>query len=243
MKKLLTLTTFLLALAFVGPGTSEAATLHFENYAEVTQYNYGESSSVFEQVNITVIHQRIRLDKYWLLEANSNLLFDFLNDVVLYQDNFCVLCVDVVQENILELYQNIISPELILVQGNLLPGLPPGIHLNEAYEDQENNLFASFDTLQVNFHEVYQVINFFDPISLTSIIDTDVNLFNYADIWQVNECFKCWGGSQVNYALILQDIRPIPEPGTILLLGSGLTGIVLWRMRKKAFGDQAPDQE
>ncbi|RMH08696.1 MAG: PEP-CTERM sorting domain-containing protein [Nitrospirae bacterium] len=51
--------------------------------------------------------------------------------------------------------------------------------------------------------------------------------------YNANEIFLNVSGLSVNNGdMIALDVRPVPEPSTMLLLGTGLAGVVAWRMRK-----------
>jgi hypothetical protein len=61
-------------------------------------------------------------------------------------------------------------------------------------------------------------------------------LANLAVIDQTNFCSVCDGVRQSNVALVVQEIAPVPEPGTVLLFGSSLTALLAFARRKLKHG-------
>ena len=236
MKKLLSLAAILLGLAFVAPSSSHATNLTLENYAEAIQTNECEDCSEILQINYTKIYQRIKVAEYWLLPGNVHQFADILNDVELYQDNYCFECYEVEQINETYVIQKITLPTTFLIGGGPSPSFPPVFAGNESIGDQLNVCYSCYDDVQINEFEIYQVIDLTDLFVLdpTGIPNGDylAEFFNLAYLDQVNYCSYCDYTTQYNIIELYQGIQPIPEPGTIVLMGSGLIGLVAWRVRK-----------
>ncbi len=236
MKKLLTIAAVMFGLACLAPVQSQAANVALENYAEGTQYNECLECGEIVQYNHIKITQKIKVAKNWLLPDNVHQFADILNDFVLFQDNVCNFCVDVAQINEAFVHQNIILPTTFIFTIGTPPPFPPVFAGNESIKEQENLCEDCYLDDQNNYVEVFQVIDLTDLYILdpTGIAPGDYlgEFSNLADLWQVNYCEYCEGTIQYNVLEVWQEIRPIPEPATMVLMGSGLVGLVAWRLRK-----------
>jgi len=229
MKKFLTLGAMLLSLAGFTIQNAAASPLEFVNAGIVDQYNGAAYVEEFSQLNVTVLYQTIQVGPYFVTDPiYQTPLVD--NIVLGHQDDICVECYEMYQNNYLEFVQVIDPP------GFLNPGAPHGgyapfnlaINLHDGEQINLGEFAAGVD--EFNFEEVYQDLAYNVPTALHP--GQLLSLTNYLEFWQVNECYYCASGSQENILLVHQTIKPIPEPATMMLMGSGLIGLVAWRLRK-----------
>jgi len=236
MKKFFSIAAALLGLAFMAPSNSQAVNLTLENYAEAVQTNECYDCGDIVQVNVTSIYQTIKVAKQWLLPDNVHQLADILNDVVLYQDNICEFCVEVLQLNETYITQYITLPTTLLYTGGPFPGYPPVFAGNEAIEDQFNFCEDCYLDDQINYSVIEQFIDLTDLYVLdASGIPNGGYLSEFSNLAyldQLNYCYYCANMTQYNIIELYQQIKPVPEPATMVLMGSGLIGLVAWRLRK-----------
>ena len=232
MKKIIPITVFLLTLIFFIPTSSQA--IFIENLSTVFQTNDCFECGNVEQVNRSFITQNIILGSSWFISDNRALLFNALNNIASTdQTNFCVDCNEVEQNNSATVIQNISLP---------IPQLPPSFISNLAEVEQGNICEECRFDDQINSSSITQQITLPDTSTLNpgnSPASSPLSILaNFSTISQLNFCIMCDGVSQSNLALVVQnirsqDIRSMPEPGTVLLLGSGLVGLGLLHFAKR----------
>lgn len=245
MKKFIKISVSLLALILWLPLSSQAITL--SNYAEVDQYNASRNSAVGYQSNYAFLYQEIILDDLlWVATEGSYPGFpvhEFSNIATISQYNESYGSLNVWQENYAFVYQNITIDDGSMAGSYftpVTPGAPPSVIANLAQLNMENIAGSIFDFEQINEVVLYQEI-YLDASSLyvpDNIVSAGLFL-NFVEIWQEN--FADNESSEIyqeNWAGVYQNIEvavaPVPEPGTMLLLGSGLVGLFGFS-RKKSF--------
>lgn len=235
-KTMMCLSFFLLTSAIFAPQGAHATPILVANAVEISQNNNCVNCNGVQQANMTVIHQKIRLAEWWFAPANSSLILELANLATINQLNFCDQCLNVTQMNDSFVYQ-FISPPVILPGSPFAtpppPPAPPTLVGNLAQVNQLNFCQDCLNDLQGNFAEIDQYLLFREPITLSPGTPLS-QLINFAVVTQVNSCLVCDSVLQNNLAVVYQDIRPVPEPGTIVLFGSGLVGLIMRRLMRKS---------
>lgn len=141
--------------------------------------------------------------------------FTLLNNAEIFQINLCVGCGAAIQTNIADLVQtNVANPTRIMSSlGNLLQQMPGG-------HDRDWEGFVT--SFQANVGQIRQFNLCMDCL--------EVDQANFASLTQQN----LGSPIQQNLGLIDQANASVfgvatPEPGTLLLLVSGIVPLVLWR--------------
>jgi len=87
--------------------------------------------------------------------------------------------------------------------------------------------------MQTNNTFIFQFLGLDDAfLSFLNHATLDTLVLNLAQILQENNCSICDHAQQANSAEIHQSITAIPEPGTFLLLGTGLAGLLVCGRKK-----------
>ena len=238
MKIFIPITIFLLTLVFFTPTSSQAVSI--ANNTTVFQINDCSECGNTEQVNLALITQNISLGSLWLIPDNRPFLFNTLSNIArIGQENFCNECIEVVQDNFATIIQNIMDLSITFLPDSSLPisQIPPSLFTNLAEVEQGNSCEECRFDDQINFSSITQHISLPDTLILNPgniLASSPLGLLgNFSTISQFNFCIVCDGVSQSNLALVVQNISAIPEPGTAILLGSGLVGLGLLHFAKR----------
>lgn len=231
-----------LALALIGlfPVISHAVSI--SNITTISQSNDCRECGGVQQTNLSVIIQHIVLAAFWFVPANSFLVQELSDLARIDQSNFCFACGGVGQSNSTTVIQNIDSPAFIPSPDTLptIPGFSSTEIVNLVTAAQSNLCEECLGSDQLNVISITQDISLLGPLVLKSDgtpagIPLSV-LANLAVIDQTNFCSVCDGVRQSNVALVVQEIAPVPEPGTVLLFGSSLTALLAFARRKLKHG-------
>jgi PEP-CTERM motif-containing protein len=244
MTNAIAITVFALALIGVFPLNSQAVSIN--NITAVFQSNDCRECGGVQQTNLSVIVQHIKLAEFWFIPANSFLIPELSNLATIDQSNFCFACAGVGQSNSTAVIQNIHSPTFIPSPHTLptIPGFSSTEIVNFVRAAQGNFCKECLGSDQLNFISITQTISLLGPLVLKSDgtpagIPLSV-LSNLATIDQDNFCFVCDGVSQSNVALVVQEIAPVPEPGTLLLFGSSLAALLAFGRKLTLRGAREP---
>ena len=235
----------LAGLAFVwlcvAPHPSEA--LSIGNIAVVEQTNFCEHCVDVEQDNVALIFQDIAinsvlvyspapgtLDPAWFAAMGTSQQWT--------RTDSCPSCItpdsNVTQTNTVTIFQEIGVDGVLKGPGPSVTPDFPAIEIgNVAVVTQSNTCIDCLNTTQTNDTFIFQFIGLDDTfLAFLNHATLDTTVLNLAQIVQANTCSNCERALQTNSAEIHQSITAIPEPGTFLLLGTGLAGLLVCGRKK-----------
>jgi len=113
------------------------------------------------------------------------------------------------------------------------PGFP-AIEIGDiATVTQSNTCIDCQNTTQVNDTFIFQFLGLDDTfLQFLNHATLDTTVLNLATILQENTCSTCERVQQTNFTEIHQSINAVPEPGTFLLLGTGIAGLMFYGRKK-----------
>ena len=226
---------------WVAPHSSEA--LSIGNVAVVEQTNFCEHCVNVTQSNEALIFQDIAISSIFVYSPAPGALdpawFAAMgNSQQWTRTDSCPSCTtpdsNVTQTNTLTIFQE------VGVDGVLKgPGAPvtpdfPAIDIgNVAIVTQSNTCIDGLNPTQSNNAFIFQFLGLNDTfLSFLNHATPETVLLNLAQILQENTCSICDHVQQTNSAEIHQSIAAVPEPGTFLLLGTGLAGLLVCGRKK-----------
>jgi len=143
----------------------------------------------------------------------------------------------VTQTNTVTLFQEIGVDGILKGPGPLVTPDFPAIEIgNIAAVTQSNTCIDCLNTTQANTAFIFQFLGLDDAfLWFLNHATPETIVLNLEQVLQENNCSGCDLVQQINFAESHQSINAIsavPEPGTFLLLGTGLAGLLVYGRKK-----------
>jgi hypothetical protein len=222
-------TIVLLSIVFLVHRVALATPAHpapASNVAMLVQINTCEACDDIRQVNAAIVIQDIRQRDAlaYVPEATTS---DFpraelANMAIIVQENLCIDCMDVKQQNIALVIQNI-NPRAVAIRRNAAPSapvlpfplVPPASPVSSRNTVEITQINTCLDCTEGEQQNIAIVIQNIRPEDCYLYIPKTVNLDapraeydNIANVIQENFCIDCAETVQENLALVIQNINP-----------------------------------
>jgi PEP-CTERM motif len=225
----------------VAPHPSEA--LSIGNVAVVEQTNFCQHCVDVEQENVALIFQDIAVSSIFVYSPAPGTLdpawFTAMDNTQQWtRTDYCPYCTtpdsQVTQTNTVTIFQEIGVDGVLKGPGPMVtPGFPAIEIGNIAAVTQSNTCIDCQNTTQVNDTFIFQFLGLDDTLlQFLNHATLDTTVLNLATILQENTCSTCERVLQTNFTEIHQSINAVPEPGTFLLLGTGIAGLMFFGRKK-----------
>jgi PEP-CTERM motif len=225
----------------VAPHPSEA--LSIGNVAVVEQTNFCQHCVDVEQENVALIFQDIAVSSIFVYSPAPGTLdpawFTAMDNTQQWtRTDYCPSCPtpdsQVTQTNTVTIFQEIGVDGVLKGPGPMVtPGFPAIEIGNIAAVTQSNTCIDCQATTQANDTFIFQFLGLDDTLlQFLNHATLDTTVLNLATILQENTCSTCERVQQTNFTEIHQSINAVPEPGTFLLLGTGIAGLMFFGRKK-----------
>jgi hypothetical protein len=240
-RTLLVLAGLVCAWLCVAPHPSEA--LSIGNVAVVEQTNFCQHCVDVEQENVALIFQDLAVSSIFVYSPAPGTLdpawFTAMDNTQQWtRTDYCPSCTtpdsQVTQTNTVTIFQEIGVDGVLKGPGPMVtPGFPAIEIGNIAAVTQSNTCIDCQNTTQVNDTFIFQFLGLDDTLlQFLNHATLDTTVLNLATVLQENTCSTCERVLQTNFTEIHQSINAVPEPGTFLLLGTGIAGLMFFGRKK-----------